>query len=130
LTRVASQPIRQPTCVSPAGRILGLTVKQEATLRQQPENPSREVIGTWLDERPFVANKITIFREDGKLFMENKYKDGSSGKTELVEGSSPSNRRFDKVGGSRAGDHWILESNGNLQIRDNEGPITTAKKIK
>lgn len=110
-------------------RILGLTAEQENTLKQPAENASREVIGNWIDETPFVGKRITIFRQNGKLLMEDTYKDGSSGKKELVEKNSPLGQRFDKVDGSSAGDHWILDSNGNLQLRDNEGLISTAKKI-
>lgn len=61
--------------------------------------------------------------------MENKYKDGSSGKRELIERDSPLGRRFEKAGGSSAGDHQIIDSNGNLQFRDNEGLIAAAKRI-
>lgn len=110
-------------------RILGLTVEQEQALTQEPEDASREIIGSWLDESPFAGNRITIFRKDGKLFMENTYKDGSSGTKELVARKSPLGQRFDKVGDSTAGGFWILDSNGDLQLRDNEGWIATAKKI-
>ena len=110
-------------------RILGLTAEQEQALKQKPKDPSREIIGRWLDERPFAGNRITIFRKDGKVFVENTYKDGSSGTRELLEKKSPLGRRFDRVGESTAGDHWILNSDGNLQLRDNEGLIATAKKI-
>ena len=61
--------------------------------------------------------------------MENIYKDGSSGTKDLVARKSPLGQRFEKVGDSTAGDHWILDSVGNLQLRDNEGWIATAKKI-
>jgi hypothetical protein len=111
-------------------RILGLTAEQEQALTQEPEDASREIIGSWLDESPFAGKRITIFRKDGKLLMENTYKDGSSGTKELVARKSPlGHQRFDKVGDSTAGDHWILDSGGNLQLRDNEGLIATAKKI-
>jgi len=110
-------------------RILGLTAEQEETLKLQPADPSRELIGTWIDERPHVGNRITIFLEDDKLFMENTYKDGSSGQTEVVEKKSPLGRRFEKVAGSNDHDHWILKSDGSLQLRDDEGLIATAKKI-
>ncbi len=110
-------------------RILGLTAQEEDKLVAEPAPANREIIGRWLDERPFVSSRITIFREDGKLFVEQTFKDGSGLKKELVEKKSPLGRRFDKVGGSRDGDHWILGSNGNLQVRDNDGLITTDKKI-
>ena len=61
--------------------------------------------------------------------MEKRYKDGSSREKQLLEKKSPLGQRFDTVKGSSAGDHWILDSNGNLQLRDNEGLIATFKKI-
>lgn len=110
-------------------RILGLTVQEEEKLMAEPAPANREIIGYWLDESPFVASRIMIFHEDGKLFIEQMFKDGSSLKKELVEKKAPLGRRFDKVEGSSAGDHWVLGSDGNLQLRDNDGLITTAKKI-
>ncbi|MCH7686317.1 MAG: hypothetical protein IH899_06510 [Planctomycetes bacterium] len=110
-------------------RILGLTTDQEAALTKTTEDPSRDVVGNWLDERPFVGHKVSIFTQDSKLYMETTFKDGSQGKYELIEKPSPLGRRFEKVDGSAAGDHWILDSGGNLQLRDNEGIISTARKL-
>ncbi len=39
-------------------------------------------------------------------------------------------RRFDKVDASTAGDHWVLDSKGHLQLRNNKGLIATEKKFK
>jgi hypothetical protein len=110
-------------------RILGLTAEEENKLTAQPEPGNREIIGRWLDESPFAGSRITIFREGGKLFIEQNFKDGSVLKKKLVEKKSPLGRRFDAVKGSSAGDHWVLDTSGNLQVRDNEGLIATAKKI-
>ncbi len=110
-------------------RILGLTAEQEETLKQQPDDPSREVIGSWLDESPFIGNRITIFRQNGKLFMENKYKDGSSGKKEIVEKLSGKKRTFRNKEGSSFGEFYFIDTQGNLQLWDKDGIISTAKKI-
>lgn len=110
-------------------RILGLTAEEETKLATEPTPANREIIGRWLDESPYVGSRITIFREGGKLYIEQKFKDGSSHKIELFEKRSPLGRRFDKLEGSRFGDHWVLDSHGNLQMRDNDGLIATAKKI-
>ncbi len=112
-------------------RILGLTVEQEQALKQEPEDMSRNVVGRWLDESPFVGNRTTIFQKNGKLYMENVYKDGSRGETELIDKKSSFGRRFDKAdgSGSDSGAHWILDSNGDLQLRDSMGWISTAKKL-
>ena len=108
-------------------RILGLKSGDETRLVAQSNHANRDMIGRWLDEG--LGSRITIFDEDGRLFIQQAFKDGSSFKKELVESRSPLGRRFDKVDGSSTGDYWILRSNGNLQIRDNDGLIATAKRI-
>lgn len=109
-------------------RVLGLTMEEEAKLVAEPTSANRKIIGRWLDERPFVGSLVMIFREEGKLFIERMFKDGSSLKNELVAKNTPLGRRFDDVEGSLNGDHWLIGSDGNLQFRDNEGLIATAKK--
>lgn len=111
-------------------RIQGLTAEQEEALKRQPADPSREVIGSWLDESPFIGSRITIFRQNGRLFMENAYKDGSSGKKEIVERLSGKDRRFQGKEGSSVGEFYLIDSQGNLQMWDEEGIISTARKIR
>ena len=110
-------------------RILGLTAQEEQALLTEPPATDREVTGSWLDETPYVGSRITIYREDGTLYIDFKYKDGSILKEELAEKPSPLGQRFDKKEGSSFGDHWIIDREGNLQIRDDNGLIYTAKKI-
>jgi len=78
-------------------RILGLTAEEETKLVTQREPANREIIGRWLNESPFVESRITIFREEGNLFIEQTFKDGSSGTNQLTESKSPLGRRFDEV---------------------------------
>ncbi|MCK4998179.1 MAG: hypothetical protein KAS23_01545 [Anaerohalosphaera sp.] len=110
-------------------KILGLTVEQENTMRQLPDDASRKVVGVWLDESPYIGSRITIFQQDDKLFMENKYTDGSGGKKEMVEKSSRGKRTFQITEKNRAGEFYLIDKQGNLQLWDKEGIIWTAKKI-
>lgn len=110
-------------------KILGMTADQEKALKQLPDDPSREVIGIWLDESPFIGSRITIFRQNRKLFLENMYTDGSSGKKEFVEKLSGKDRTFRKKEGSSVGEFYLIDNQGNLQLWDQEGIIWTAKKI-
>jgi len=110
-------------------RILGLTAEQEKALKQQPADPSRQIIGSWLDQRPFGGSRITIFRKDDKLFMENKYKDGSAGTAKLVETRSQNGRRFDYKPDRGNGEYYLINSKGELQQLDQDGPFMTAKKV-
>ena len=108
-------------------KILGLSTEEEKKLSAVPANREIiEIVGQWLDE--IASSRITIFREGGKLYGERMFADGSSHKKELVEKRSPLGRRFDQVDAATAGDHWILDSRGNLQLHDNDGLIRTAKR--
>jgi len=110
-------------------RILAFTADAAASLSAKPDATDRDEIGRWLDESPLTGSRIVIVRNDGKLFMELTYQDGSSGSNEIIESQTTLGRRFSKPGGSTTGDHWILDSNGDLQLRDDEGLISTAKKL-
>ena len=109
-------------------RIQGLTTEQEKILKQHPDDPSREVIGSWLDETPYMGRRITIFRQNGKLFMESVWYDGSSGKKEIVEKLSDQRRTFREKERNSFGEFYLIDSQGNLQLWDQEGLISTAKK--
>ncbi len=90
---------------------------------------NREVIGSWLDEGRFFGGRIKIFLLDGKLYFQQKFRVGMSFETELVETESPLGRRFDSVEESTTGDHWVIDARGDLEMRDNDGLIRTAKRI-
>jgi len=88
------------------------------------------VIGRWLDTRPFMGG-IALFRENEKLILETSFIDGSKHRKNVVEKPSPTGRRFDPViDTSGTGDHYILDASGSLQIRDIQGLIAIAKKLK
>ena len=110
-------------------RILGLTVEQEQVLVSQPATANRELIGSWIDEAPFVGSRIEIFHEDGGLYLEETFGNGSSRRKALLETGSQLGRRFDETERSSSGDHWIIDARGNLQLRDNDGLIRTATPI-
>ena len=93
------------------------------------EAMDRDEIGRWLDESPFAGKRIVIYSANGKLFMESTYQDGSVGTEKITESQSPAGRRFDKSRGSSAGDHWLLDSDGKLRLRDDDGLISTSKPI-
>jgi hypothetical protein len=109
-------------------RIYGLTAGEESALVGEAADIKGESVGYWLDQRPMVAGTITIYGSDGKFYMERRFKDGSSIKHMLQRGPSNGNR-YDKIGDSRFEAHYIIDRQGNLQIRDREGLIATARRI-
>ncbi len=108
--------------------IQGLTVQEEKALLKEPVPANREVIGRWFDEIALGGCRITIFREQGNLYVELKFKDGSSSKERVVESSSPLGRRLAPVARSPSGDYWVIDSRGNLQTWDDEGLFSTAQR--
>ncbi len=107
-------------------KILGLTSGEETVLKKASPKSGREVLGEWIDDRPYVASRITLYRENGALHVSFAFKDGSVWDNVVRETSSSLGRRFDPIEGSASGDHWIIDSSGNLLERDSEGHIATA----
>ena len=110
------------------------SAQKSGTAQQSTEKSSTPqkdgIIGSWEDySNPVFSSTITILSEDGQLYLESKYGDGSVRRMKLVEKDSPLGRRFDPVPAFQLGDHWVIDSNGDLLIRDNSGTIFTAKKI-
>jgi len=108
-----------------------LTAEQEKALQRQAKStdPSSEIIGRWLDTSPLLGGKITIFRKDGRFFMEYKYNDGSGDITELVETRSQVGRRFDYKPDRGNDEYYLIDSRGDLQELDRGGPFVTFKKL-
>jgi hypothetical protein len=104
-------------------------IEQKQNLIAESKDASVTIVGKWLDETPFFGNITIIFHQNGKPFMKNIYNDGSSGLKKLIEKKSSRGRHFEEVGGSEYGDHYLLDSSGNLQLRDNMGLIRIAKKL-
>ena len=109
-------------------RILGLAGQAERADASGPLISTREDIGTWLDDVTGV--QIVMYSEGGKSYVEQYFNDGRFLKEELVEKPSPLGQRLESKGGSSLGRHWVVDNTGNLQIRDNVGLISTAKRIK
>jgi hypothetical protein len=75
-----------------------------------------------------TTSRITIYRQSGKVFAEEVFKDTSRNTDELIE---KPDRRFDHKIDPNPADrsYWIIDQAGNLQMRDKTGLILTAKKI-
>ncbi|HEX8324035.1 MAG TPA: hypothetical protein VF595_08975 [Tepidisphaeraceae bacterium] len=103
--------------------IQGFTPEQAAT----PAATSN-TLGRWIDNSPFTASHITLYREGGKLFLDTKFKDGSNMKTNVIEKQLPAGRRLEDAAGSERGEYFVVTPAGDLQICGSNGVIATAKK--
>ena len=111
-------------------RIIGLSIEEERALAKKPEPvPGRKIIGSWLDDRPGVGAKLTLFYTNEKLFLESTYSDGSSGVKEKTERSDNRGRRIDDKGGNDFGDYLLINPNNELEFWDERGYFYTAKSL-
>jgi hypothetical protein len=109
-------------------QVLGLSAETEKRIfSAERRSISGTVLGTWIDEQPFVASRITIREDEGQLFMDRLFKDGSSSQKRLLEQRTPSGRRFANMEPSPHGDHFILTPDGTLEIRDHDGLVAVAR---
>ena len=111
-------------------RIQGITLEQEERLLSGIGAESRDTVGAWMDESAFSGGKLTSVVVEGKTFLETAYAFGGVSVKELVEKKSALGRRFDMVEQNWSKDHYVLLQSGDLQIRDKDGLIVTARAIK
>lgn len=104
-------------------KILGVTAEaaKKASNASLAQNTSRDTIGVWLDDRPYIGATVTIYRESSKLYVESKFKDGSTLTEEVNEIQTPSGTKLVKKGGNPHGEYRILDKEGNLQAGGDNG---------
>jgi DNA-directed RNA polymerase subunit RPC12/RpoP len=111
--------------------ILGLTAEEEAALVARPL-PAGEVIGRWVEDSLEKA-LYTIYRGADSLFLETVHDANSPSKglqQELVEVKRTGLRQFQRREYSRAGDHYVINSYGDLELRDDHGLIAVARRVR
>jgi hypothetical protein len=112
-------------------RILGLTADEELRLIAEPIPSSREIIGRWINDS-VLGGLLTIFRERGRVLLEQRFTDRGALRgvlrIELKERPSRVGRRFDRLE-SDVGDHWLINADGVLEIRDTDGLIAIARRV-
>lgn len=116
-------------------QILGVPAAQEQRPSQPTLQPSREMIGSWLQDGEPFPGKITLFHEDSALYMAKTFTDGTTSKELMVEQQSNTGRKFMKADRIRpSDDYYVIDAFGNFQIwsQDTDGSfvlVVTAKKI-
>lgn len=90
-----------------------------AQTEQEPSN----VIGTWIDDRPYAGYTLILSEEGESLVMTRLFTDGSSTKNEMVSQQTTSGIRLGTAQDSE--DYYILKPDGSLELRDSMGLIAT-----
>ena len=89
---------------------------------------SKEIVGKWLDNDPWMGGVYVIKKVNGKFVKEITFKDGSVSKKDVEISSRSYGRKvsFD----NDFGEYLIIKSNGNLEYYDSDGLFKTLKPIK
>ncbi|MFC1679030.1 hypothetical protein ACFL2T_02340 [Elusimicrobiota bacterium] len=106
--------------------IQGLTLEEEKKRLNRGRDPSRKVIGKWIDKG--TGNIYTLFQKESKVYMDFLYKDGSGSAKEMRQKRSPFGQGFVQKRGSQ--DVFVIDQEGNLQVRDDMGLVFKAHKAK
>jgi hypothetical protein len=112
--------------------ILGLTPEQEADLltRSLPAGAS-EILGRWLEDDGGDTALFTIYRASDSLWLETaRARDGRGIQQELVTPEAGDSKRFQRKEVSRAGDHYVINGRGDLELRDDKGLIGVARRVR
>lgn len=103
-------------------QIYGMTKEEyEKLTSTESLSDANEVVGVWLDERPYVGRRLTIFKRNGDYFLHALYPDGSEGETQVIRTEIADGFRFGESSNSE--DYYVLRSNGRLELRDSMGLI-------
>ncbi len=112
-------------------KILGTTIEQTNKLTKPIKVSSdKTVIGNYLQEMGSLSRRITIYRENGKVFIMNIFLDGSQGIEEYRESKVSNGLRLDELKKNSFGEYYLVNKNGDLESWDSEGLIETLKEIK
>lgn len=86
-------------------------------------------IGMWLNE-PFINCSLILYREDGKIFLEPKYADGSNSKKQMIESKTAEGIRYNYLGSNSHGEYFIVDANESLRFCSSDGVFKTLAPIK
>ena len=111
-------------------KVLGTTLEEEKSLKNEPQSSSGKIIGEWFDDSPYVSAKYKFLKRDDKIIMIRKFKDGSGSETEMVQKTHSGKLRFEEKESNDFGEYYLVESNGDMGIYDNAGIINTMRAIK
>ncbi len=115
----------------PSVEILGLTADQEAELVSRPLPVlATSIEGRWISD-DYTRCLYTLYRRGDVFWLERAGSRESEGtQVELVEMERSALRRFQRKEFSRAGDHYVINGYGDLELRDHDGLIAVARRVR
>jgi hypothetical protein len=114
----------------PQVEIRGLTAQAEAELLRRPlAAGASDIIGRWIEDANGGA-LYTLYRRADSLLLETAHSpDGNGTQDELVKIEGGGLQQFQRKAFSRAGDRYVINGYGDLEIRDDHGLILVARRV-
>ena len=103
--------------------------KRKRLFWQDLEKEGREILGYWIDERPLLGEKLTLFREGDTWFLETWYKDGCHSLDELIVTEVEQGVKLEAKGENLFGEYFVLTTDKQLQCWNDTACLYTAKKL-
>ncbi|MEI8602977.1 hypothetical protein P4S55_20710 [Shewanella sp. PP-Sp27a-2] len=96
---------------------------------RETDMQNREIIGRWLDGRPLLGDKITLYKEDEKYFLETWFSDGCHSLDEVYMSQTAEGHKLEDVGGNFFGEFFIVTQSQQLQFCNEQGCYFQADKF-
>jgi hypothetical protein len=108
--------------------IAGLRPEEERQLRAEAAVDVRHRIGAWLATDAATAGLITLFRREGKTYLEQRLRGRATDEAEVAEISSTDERRFDVLT-SQGRRYVVIRADGALEIYSGARLQAVAERI-
>lgn len=110
-------------------KIPGLRLDEERQFVAEARADRRDVIGHWLTSTPATPGRLTIYKENKRLYVEWRMRSGVRTRDEVTETRTSSGRRFDLKSAAND-DHFVIVGNGDVEIRSKGAMIAVGERIK
>lgn len=103
--------------------INGLSFAQEKSFINSLKKDTRNTIGMWIDETPFMCSSMILLEENEEVILETKYRDNSISKEKFKPTKLDIGTRYNKSERDIHGEYFIVYNNGILKYFSEEGEV-------
>lgn len=106
---------------------MSVVEKRQRLSWQNKDSGDREVVGRWIDDRHSLGDKITLYRQDQKIYLETWYSDGCHSLDEMMSTQTDDGLKLEDKGGNIFGEYFLLSAENHLSFCNSDECFYTAK---
>ncbi|MCL1127192.1 hypothetical protein [Shewanella surugensis] len=103
--------------------------KRKRLFWQDLEKEGRKILGRWVDERPLLGEKLTLFQENDAWFLETWYRDGCHSLDELTVTKVAQGMKLETKGENLFEEYFVLTTDNRLKCWNDNVCLYTARKL-